>query len=225
MKKLKNNNLSKLLSPKIFNEGLEHTQNYYRRYDAAGYLYEEILEKIKHESLNDLLKEDRFFELIYATLCAFNMNQRAAKLVLFQKFKKEIKSQKNNLKKLSNFNFASINDDEIDDILEKIKDVFSSLKIMGGQSQIVGISKTLHFLLPHLIMPIDRKYTLNFFYGNNQYNQERSREFKTFREVFKSFHKIALNLKLNKKKFNQPIPKIIDNAIIGFMNKRVYKIK
>ncbi len=224
MTKFKNDNLIKLSDPKVFKKSFEHMQNYYRRYDAASYLYEEILKKIKNKPLSDLLKEDRFVELIYATLCAFNMNQRAAKLIEFHQFAKEIRSQKNNIENLSNYKLISINKNDADDVLNKIKDLFFNLKIMEGRSQIVGISKTLHFLLPDLIMPIDRKYTLNFFYGNNQYNQERNREFKTFCEVFKNFHKLVFDLKVTKKKFNQPIPKIIDNAIIGFMNKHVYKI-
>lgn len=218
----KNGNLNKLLNWEVFVESFEYMQNHYRRYDAADYLYEEVSGRIKLEPLKSLLKEGKFFKLIYATLHAFNMNQRAAKLVEFNKFIEEIKSQRDKIEDLSNHKLISMNDDEIDSVLGNIKEVFFGLKIMEGQSQIVGVSKTLHFLLPDLVMPIDRKYTLNFFYGNNQYNKERSREFITFSEVFKNYCKIIRDLELTRRKFEWPVSKVIDGAIIGFMNKYVY---
>jgi hypothetical protein len=92
---------------------------------------------------------------------------------------------------------------------------------MKSKRRIVGVSKTLHFLLPHLVMPIDSTYTMLYFYGSNKYHDKAEKEFETFLDIFTKIHRITrqLNLTINDvdgEQWNTSIPKLIDNAIIGF---------
>jgi len=223
MPKVKNANLSKLAEPDTFNQCLRRTNKFYRPFDAAAYLYRELLEKHTTKPLKDLLGDDRFFELVYATLCAFNMNQRAAKLVRLEDFKEKVKKLEGGLIALSRKHLALLNDEEFEKTQGAIHQLFKQLNVMRGASQLVGLSKTLHFLLPNLVMPIDRKYTLNFFYGTNVYEKEREREWRLFEQILRYFHKIAQQIKsydISQEK--DPIPKIIDKAIIGFIYQTIW---
>jgi hypothetical protein len=213
-------------SREVFFDFVRKCNGNYRLVTPSLYLYKKIVEKHrKHGDLNILLQDNEFLELIYITLIAWDMNRRAAKLVSFEKFKKSIFDNTNLLSELYNYKLGSLSEGDVSIILNKIEKLFVNLNVMKSKSKIVGISKTLHFLLPDLIMPIDRKYTLGFFYGHNKYDQEITKEFKTFKEVFVAFHHIATKLKLSEAdidnfNWNTSIPKLIDNALIGFENSK-----
>jgi len=213
-------------SREVFFDFVRKCNGDYRLVTPSLYLYKKIVEKHrKHSNLNVLLQDNEFVELIYITLIAWDMNRRAAKLVSFEEFKKSIFDNANLLSELYNYKLSSLSERDVDIILNKIEKVFVDLKVMKSKSKIVGISKALHFLLPNLIMPIDRKYTLGFFYGHNKYDQEITKEFKTFKEVFVAFHHIAVKLKLfeadiDNFNWNTSIPKLIDNVLIGFKNSK-----
>jgi hypothetical protein len=88
---------------------------------------------------------------------------------------------------------------------------------MASQSKLVGVSKALHFLLPDLVTPVDNKYTLFFF----KKSSGKNKEFNTFEDVFIKTYRITDSLLLKENDFdgkhwNTSIPKLIDNAIIGF---------
>ena len=104
---------------------------------------------------------------------------------------------------------------------------------MTGKSKIVGVSKTLHFLLPDLVMPIDREYTIKNFYSRKRFLSENkdkkyvdinfyekaSEDFKKFIVIFSEFYSVAKKQKLSDKDvdregWNSSVPKLIDNAIM-----------
>ena len=92
---------------------------------------------------------------------------------------------------------------------------------MKSKRRIVGVSKALHFLLPDLIMPIDSSYTMPVIYGYNRYSNDREKETKDFIHIFRKTVEIAQRLNLSPSDidgdgWNTSIPKLIDNAIIGY---------
>ena len=77
----------------------------------------------------------------------------------------------------------------------------------------------MHFFLPDLVVPIDRKYTLSYFYKNVGIAKDRSLQFEKFKEIFHEFWRFASENSLEGYKDNvwaKNIPKIIDNVIIGY---------
>ena len=80
-------------------------------------------------------------------------------------------------------------------------------------------TKALHHLLPELVPPIDRTYTIRFFHQNT--TMPRGDE-DAFREVYPALVEIAAragdHLKVNNRSpMNTSRTKIIDNAIIGYV--------
>jgi hypothetical protein len=175
--------------------------------------------------INVLLDDYNYFELMYVTLIAWNMNMRKAKLVTFDSFRNSIISCKKEIVSLSSYELCKIKAEEIDSLLDMIEPLFKKIHVMQSKSKIVGVSKTLHFLLPKLIMPIDRTYTLKFMFGHMKYDNKPDKEYVTFKDVFKKFWAIVKNLSLNEddlngKLWNTTVPKLVDNAIIGFTKKQ-----
>ena len=84
---------------------------------------------------------------------------------------------------------------------------------------LVAGTKALHHLLPSLIPPVDREYTIRFFHGNKGMHMGEERAFK---EVFPAFAEIASrvtdDLAVNERSpMNTSPTKIVDNAIVGYV--------
>ena len=195
----------------------------YRPDSDSFKFYKKIIEKHKQlKNYNLLFDDENFFDLLYETLKSWNLNQRAAKLTSPENLRNSILSLKNQITELSQFTLINLSPNNLEKILAKIRIIFNKVEVMNSKRRIVGVSKTLHFSLPDLIMPIDSKYTMEFFYGYNKYEaNEPEKEFNTFKEIFRNFYKIAKKLNLSEKDvdnigWNTSIPKIIDNAIIGY---------
>lgn len=151
----------KNLIDKVLNE----VKGNYRPYDPGNYLYREVC---KERDINRKF-EDRFIELIYVTLSAWNMNSRGAKLSDFEEFRGSIKTNKKHIMDLSGYRIEEIREIEFENIIKILENLFNDLKLVGKNKndkekpRLVTFSKTMHFLLPDLIVPIDRTYTLIFF--------------------------------------------------------------
>jgi hypothetical protein len=218
--KFKEIKYNKLTSNKnIFESSLKKTKEFYRLLDPGQYLYNLLLEKRKKIDIFS----DEYLELVYTTLIAWNMNGRGAKLSEINKFKETIRKNKQIIKDLEKYNLINLKEKEL--ILEKLKTLFFNLDLTETKSKIVTFSKTLHFLLPELIVPIDRKYTLDFFYSNKQIPTDKNKmkncekQFRIFEELFNKFIEISEIYNLNKyldKIWHVTPTKVIDNAIIGY---------
>jgi len=195
---------------------LQIVKKEYRLLDPGSYLYIELL---KTKDINKKFTK-KYIELIYVTLSAWNMNSRGAQLEDFNIFLKKLEQNKKTIIKLSNYHINKITDKEADDVFVILSDLYKNMKLTKTKTNIVTFSKTLHFLLPNLIVPMDRKYTLSYFYNSINLNQPWENEFnKYYFPIFKECISFAKNKDLKKyvdKNINQTIPKIIDNIIIGY---------
>ena len=94
----------------------------------------------------------------------------------------------------------------------------------SGETLLVANSKALHHLLPGLVPPIDRNYTLRFFVGRPHIYRGWDAEL-LFLAIYPLFHEIAVRcageihelLAKPLEGMNTSVTKVIDNAILGFM--------
>ncbi|MCL2718782.1 MAG: hypothetical protein FWE14_08405 [Lachnospiraceae bacterium] len=198
---------------RIFSASLEKTAKEYRLYDPGWYLYQKII----NYGGNKITSE--FVKLVYVTLCAWNMNGRGAKLSEYDDFEKSIFAHGHALQQLEEqdvrYLYESIH------IQDQLKELFFNLNLVAaGKPILVTASKMLHFFMPNLIVPIDRKYTLSFFNGNTNVPPKIESQFQMFLEIQKEFSQFTrtYDLSLYKdERWNLTIPKVMDNMIIGFM--------
>jgi hypothetical protein len=207
----------------------ECNDNYRSGHDLA--LYREIISRHRETpDLAKLLETDGFINLIRRTLAAWNMDQRAAELENEAELERSILQHKGPLLKLYKFKLHELDLKSVEAIKNTLELVFGGLSVMESKRRIVGVSKTLHFLLPDLIMPIDSKYTMNAFFGYNKYSRNLENELHDFVHIFIETIKISNKLNLTNSdvtggQWNTSIPKLIDNAIIGCSNMDRVKLK
>lgn len=183
------------------------------------YFHTKTIEILRKDGLSKVLESDKFFEYLYATLASWGlhrMGETNTKLVDFDKFKRSITSQKERLLALGNKRITELSIDT--PIANQLQVLIENLKIGQGETKIVFNSKAIHHLLPDLMPPIDRQYTLLFFY--NSTSPPRIED--CFSEIYPEFISIALKRKdsIHKKVgkgFHTSETKVIDNAIVGYV--------
>lgn len=185
-----------------------------------------IMQYRNTQGYRKLFNDDKYTQLAYKCLeKEFGMNKQGAKLVPYSKLKLSIFHQKSRLSKLSVHKLEKFNLDKNtpNDVFSELWTLFNQLEVMASSSKLVGVSKTLHFLLPDLVMPIDREYVLPTIFGSKYVPSALDKQFEKFKEVFKAYSDLAqhLNLTVNNGDgnwWNVSVPKRIDNAIAGLLD-------
>ena len=196
---------------KIINDCLEISDKHYRINNDGRIFYNSIISYPKNKFSSNYIK------CVYRMLEKWNMNQRRAKLVNFEIFMKSLIDNAEKIKSLSGNSILNFDDKHI---IGTLSNLFKELVLVETKSILVTFSKTLHFFLPDLIVPIDRKYTIDFFkiYGNKLINEDV--QLSLFISLHEAFSKFAKQYNLisyveKSSDWNLSIPKIIDNLIIG----------
>lgn len=115
----------------------------------------------KSLSTRDADDNERHLEYIYATLVSWGMHRmgpRGSKMVGFETFKNSVDDLRPEIQTAKNINYQNVTKTEWD-VLEKI---FRNLKIMATGTSIVGNSKVMAHMMPNIIAPVDRAYTLRY---------------------------------------------------------------
>ncbi len=224
------NNFELFKTRNIFFEYANKIDIKYRKGDDLK-LYKELLKLRKnYRSFNDLIIDNNFFEKALNVLNRWNMNQQGAKLTSVKEFRDSIIYLCEELEKLNDYKLEELSHDDFCKIKPKIVYIFENLQVMDSKMKLVGNSKAMHFLFPDLIMPIDRKYILDFFYNNRAYNSNN--EIKKFEEIIYAYLQITEKLELtkqdlenNQRSWHTSIPKLIDNAIICYFKEAEELVK
>lgn len=68
-----------------------------------------------------------------------------------------------------------------------IKKVFCGIRCMASGTSLIGNSKVMAHLLPNLIPPVDRRYTLRFLFGKNTVKNAIESEWRTLEQITSDF--------------------------------------
>ena len=170
-------------------------------------------------------------ELIYAVLASWGMHRMGttgSKMQPFPTFEKSIAAVRLELEKLQQAipQNLSLYD------WQKLERVFKEIKAMASGTTIVGNSKVLAHMIPNLVAPIDREYTLNYLFGSKMFQNGLEREWRLMRKIHEEFYYpisdneiFQNNVKTwmdNSGSFpwDTSMLKIIDNLVIGAMRKK-----
>ncbi|MCG2727994.1 MAG: hypothetical protein L6244_05040, partial [Candidatus Methanoperedenaceae archaeon] len=141
---------------------------------------------------------------------SWGMNSRRAKIKDFEEFRRSILLCSDQFKDLETFEKEGIKD--LNKLIPILRNIYENLNLMGSEGKLVSNSKLLHFLFPKLCVPMDRTYTLSYFYGNTDESLDK------YIEITELSYEI-MNMPENwddylDDKWNTTVPKLIDNAII-----------
>lgn len=180
---------------------------------------------------------DTHIEMIYAALAAWGMHRMGetkAKMADFEEFKKSILEHKETFLELKELRIEEIKVDDLESVINKINKICSNLKSSISNSSLVGNSKTIAHILPNLVPPIDRQYTIRFFKTEPSKFLNKKGKFKPvpnfksneeneyFKYIMYKTYDFIKHIKSDpeikiEKPFNTSLPKIFDNLIVTYV--------
>lgn len=187
-----------------------------------------------HRRTLEMANSDNFelyLEFIYATLASWGMHRMGkggSKMQGFDVFKESILRIREQIEEAKRIDYQNMTDSNWR-CLEKI---FRSINVMASGTKIVGNSKVMAHLIPNIIPPIDREYTLKYLKGNPNIRNGLDYEWQLMREILsKFFIPVASNHRfLNKAQewigdqqkypWDTSVFKVIDNLVIGACKKK-----
>jgi len=198
---------------------------------------------LKSGSYAQVCNDSEYIELLYATLTAWGMNELRGgpELQDFEEFEKNIKGLDVGMADcLGKYRLNDLEASKLEELKSSIEGIYTYLadrRIMRTDKAIVGVSKTLHHLFPHLLVPVDKKHIINLL-ANLKEEEYRtsSNQYDTFENYWKCIkvsHYLAKalskrgivevsdwkpdkpNFQIKNRPMDTSIPKMIDNALIG----------
>jgi hypothetical protein len=167
-------------------------------------------------NVRDAIGSEEFLGTLRQTLESWGMNSRAARLADATSFAEAVRKQQQDI--------ASLEDERLDgcsaDVMvltNRLWAIIDALGITRTQSRLVAGTKALHHLLPELVPPMDRAYTVVFLGWTPEGLQGREVQF--FRKAFPLFANIARAIRPQQYvdvEWNSSMTKVIDNAIVGY---------
>ena len=152
------------------------------------------------------------------------MGKQAAKVVDFHEMAESMRAAVPQIDRLWELQISKIDVDDAEQVARDIWDIIASLRVSRSETRIVAGSKALHHELPELVPPIDRQYTFRFFTGQKAVNHGDE---KAFLEWFPLLCEIGrrcpgeIRAALERGGVMATSQsKVIDNAIIGFMQRQ-----
>jgi hypothetical protein len=169
-------------------------------------------------------------EYVYATLASWGMHRMGggAQMLPFEDFEESISALSPWMPRLSTATPASMTDEA----WAAFEQVFCGIRVMASKTSLVGNSKVMAHLLPHLVPPIDREYTLVFLRGNKNINNDVRGEWALLRELLEGFFypvardpafaATAASWVADQRRYawDTSLLKVIDNLVIGAVKSR-----
>lgn len=167
-----------------------------------------------------------YLEYIYATLASWGMHRMGkggSKMRSFEIFKKSAETIRDKITQAENIDYQYITEPD----WRLLEEIFKGIKIMASGTSIVGNSKVMAHMIPNIVPPIDREYTLKYLRGNTNIKNGLNYEWTLMKEIISDFFiPVACNKQFiaqarhwisNQSKYpwDTSIFKVIDNLIIG----------
>ena len=216
------------LAPKV-REILQHADAYHQRYYASETFGGPSIHFHRRAlGMEEKVSDGERLELIYAVLVSWGMHRMGRggpKMQEFTTFKESVASIKEPINTLRPVLPGKLSPSDWP-MLEK---VFKGIKVMDSGTTIVGNSKVMAHLLPNLVAPVDRQYTLKFLFGRKEIQNGLEREWKLMRKIHEQFYYSIANdtgfqrkaqawmIKDSQFPWDTSILKVIDNLVIGSM--------
>jgi hypothetical protein len=165
-------------------------------------------------SVRAALAGDAFITLLYITLQKWGIGKRRSKLMDAAPFAESLRCRGPQIEALERF---AVDDPALDaaGVAGDIYQVIETLGITENKALLVACTKTLHHLLPELVVPMDRKFT-QWFFG---WAELQSHHREHFREAFAAFADIARTVNpqqyVGTQKWHSSRTKVLDNAIVS----------
>lgn len=183
----------------------------------------------------------RHIEMLYATLAAWGMHRMGradktkTKLTDWEQFSASISANAARLEEFRSHRMLDAAPNQYLDAVAHLRPVYETLALTVSDATVVVNSKALHHILPELIPPIDRQYTIRFLrQAPDQWRDSHGKwrlislpagidaQFRLFRDTCGELKRLADRVdpalfEEQRRHHAVPAPKALDNAIVNYV--------
>jgi hypothetical protein len=167
-------------------------------------------------SVEAALADRGFVTGLYRTLLAWRLGMRASYLVSEEEFFRALQVARPAIASLEPYRIDAV--DVPPDIADRIWHVIDGLGIVNNKAKLVAGTKTLHHILPDLVVPMDREWTGRFFRLHAPEWQTDQR--RTFRRIHEALAGVARATRpagyVAGEGWRTSRTKVLDNALIAY---------
>ena len=165
-------------------------------------------------------------EYVYATLASWGMHRMGkggSKMQRFDTFRRSLEPLKQRIAEAQQFTPQNMSPQE----WAILNEIFRGIKVMASGTSLVGNSKVMHHMMPNIVPPIDREYTLRSLRGNTNISNDIDREWQLMKGIISDFFiPIACDTEFDSKArkwmasqdeypWDTSVLKVVDNLVIG----------
>jgi hypothetical protein len=167
------------------------------------------------------ISDEQFVHALRRTLRMWGIGVRASRLVPEEEFANALHTALPSLEALERLTIDGT--DLPGDVTERIWLLIDSLGVVENLAKVVAGTKTLHHLLPDLVVPMDRRYTGTFFGFHLPEWQDLASQRRIFELAYNHFVDMARYVHpeqyVTGRAWRTNRTKVLDNALIGFCKK------
>lgn len=166
------------------------------------------------DGLGEAINSDDFLRTLRSTLQAWGLGVRRSKLAPEPEFGLAIRSARAQLEALDGL---WIDDPTLPiDVGERLWRVIESMGVVDNRAKLVAGTKTLHHLLPGLVVPMDHRWTGTFFQLGSHEWQHPTYQRRAFLQTYEDFCEVARRVQpqqyVTGRQWRTSRTKILDNA-------------
>jgi hypothetical protein len=181
----------------------------------------------KFPTVRDALANDDFLQNVHSTLLGYFGLARSTKILPLELFRRELRRHEQSIASFDGKNLAA---GLSATCVEELWKLIQQLTTVECKRRLVSGTKTLHLLLPDLVVPVDGKYTGAFLFRYGTDFDAGDPEQQTFRIAFAAFQTIAKAVDpknyVGKHPMHTTPTKVIDNGVMGFVERvRMHLVK
>lgn len=165
-------------------------------------------------------------EYVYATLASWGMHRMGkggSKMQTFEVFCLSVDPLRDKIAQAQQFDVGLMTEQE----WGVLRSIFQGIRIMATGTSLVGNSKVMHHMMPNIVPPIDREYTLRYLRGNINIVNDLDLEWAMMKEIIADFFiPVASNQGFIQRAgrwiasqdaypWDTSVFKVIDNLVIG----------
>ncbi len=165
-------------------------------------------------------------EYVYATLASWGMHRMGkggSKMESFDTFRRSVDPLRDKISEAQKFDPRKMNAEG----WALLKEIFQGINVMASGTSLVGNSKAMHHMMPNIVPPIDREYTLRYLRGNTNIKNDPDHEWRIMKEIISDFFiPVASNREFASKAekwmarqdeypWDTSVLKVVDNLLIG----------
>jgi hypothetical protein len=189
------------------------------------YFHYTCISKFARVPMAEKLNRGTFYKYLYSVLASWGMYRTGSAVTDMQtpdEFQSQIMAQRDALLELEGYKIWALDEPDRQKVQSILAELLDTMLVAKTKLRLIANSKILHHILPDLVPPVDRMFTLPYF-GIEESLVEIKSASSVFAQIYPCYVQVAhvhqeeirKRINLDQENWYTSFTKVIDNAVVG----------